>query len=203
MSEEIRDVYQMRSITSKLTTRAEGDNAKKVIEGCFIVFNKETELWPGAYEVIHPDACNETISNDIRALNNHEHHLVLGRNKKGTLVLRIDAYGVWGVIYVNENDTDAMNLYARVERGDVDQCSFGFNILEEETEWREDGTVKWIIKKIDLHEVSVVTFPQYTETSAQAGVLERKADVDRHKQKQLEQRKHNTKARLNNVKTIS
>jgi len=41
-----------------------------------------------------------------------------------------------------------VNIYERVKRGDVDQCSFGFNILAEETDWRDDGTVKWTVTKI-------------------------------------------------------
>ena len=191
-----RHVFQLRNLTSKLETRAEGDGGKKIIEGYFIVFNKVTELWKDAYEMIHPDACNETLSNDIRALINHEHRLVLGRNTKSTLMLRIDALGLWGVIEVNESDVDAMNLYARVQRGDVDQCSFGFNILSEETDWREDGSVMWTITKIDLHEVSVVTFPQYEATSAQAGIRERQADVEEYRQKQVEHKKHILKERL-------
>ena len=60
-----------------------------------------------------------------------------------------------------------MNLYERVKRGDVDQCSFGFDILDEEYEDR--GTVvHWTIKKVKLYEVSVVTFPAYQETSVTA-----------------------------------
>ncbi|WP_278245630.1 HK97 family phage prohead protease [Mediterraneibacter gnavus] len=41
----------------------------------------------------------------------------------------------------------------------MDQCSFGFNILREETDWRDDGTVKWTIREVDLHEVSVCNIP--------------------------------------------
>ena len=61
--------------------------------------------------------------------------------------LSVDSRGLWGQITINENDSDALNLYERVKRGDVDQCSFGFNILNEETDWREDGTVKWLLKE--------------------------------------------------------
>ncbi|MGH2186177.1 HK97 family phage prohead protease, partial [Enterococcus faecalis] len=87
------------------------------------------ELWPGAFEEISPEAFNGSLSNDIRALTNHETTLVLGRNKSGTLKLSVDSRGLWGQITINENDSDALNLYERVKRGDVDQCSFGFNIL--------------------------------------------------------------------------
>lgn len=187
----------MRSLQTELKTRAEQD--EMVIEGYFAVFNSETELWRGAYEEISQGAFDNTLSNDIRALINHDTNLVLGRNKAGTLELKVDSRGLWGSVKVNPNDTDAVNLYERVKRGDVDQCSFGFNIEKEETDFRDDGTVKWTIKEIDLHEVSVVTFPAYTDTGVQA----RKRDFEQHEKRKLEQRKKQLKERLSNgFKTI-
>lgn len=187
-----REVRQTRGVQSKLETRAvEGDDL--VIEGYFAVFGRETELWQGAFEEIEPGAFNNTLGNDIRALANHETMFVLGRNKAGTLELKTDSYGLWGRVKINPDDADAMNLYARVKRGDVDQCSFGFNIVREATDWRDNGTVKWTIQEIDLHEVSVVTFPQYVDTGVQA----RKAEVAQHRERQLQQRKQNLKVRLN------
>jgi HK97 family phage prohead protease len=120
---------------------------------------------------------------------------VLGRNKAGTLTLTKDDRGLWGSVKINEKDADAVNLYERVKRGDVDQCSFGFNILKEETDWRDDGTVKWRITEIDLHEVSVCTFPAYEETGVQARQLE----VTQYKERQIEQRKKSLKARLSKI----
>lgn len=187
-----RDKKQTRSLKTELKTRAEND--AMVIEGYFVVFDTQTELWPGCFEEIAPGALDKTLSNDIRALINHDTTLVLGRNKAGTLELKVDSRGLWGSIKINNNDTDAVNLYERVKRGDVDQCSFGFNVVSEETEWRDDGTVKWTITEVDLHEVSVCTFPAYEETGVQA----RKAEVEQHKERQLEQRKKNLKERLKN-----
>ncbi|MFU0834020.1 MAG: HK97 family phage prohead protease [Oscillospiraceae bacterium] len=184
---------QTRSLQTQLQTRAEED--EMIIEGYFAVYNTETELWPGAFEEIAPGAFDNTLSNDIRALINHDTSLVLGRNKAGTLELKTDARGLWGRIKINPNDTDAVNLYERVKRGDVDQCSFGFNILDEETDYREDNTVKWILKEIDLHEVSVCTFPQYEETGVQA----RHKQVEQHKQRKLEERKNQLKERLKKI----
>jgi HK97 family phage prohead protease len=191
---------QTRSIQTEFkATRAETENGAMTIEGYFSVFGKETELWQGAYEEIASGAFDNTLGNDIRALINHDTTLVLGRNKANTLALKVDSHGLWGSININTNDSDAVNLYERVKRGDVDQCSFGFNIVSEETQWRDDGTVKWIIKEIDLHEVSVCTFPAYEETGVQA----RHAEVEQYNQKRLEQRKHNLKERLSNVKTTN
>lgn len=185
---------QTRSVVTDLKTRAE-EEGEMVIEGYFAVFNKQTELWPGAFEEISSGAFDNTLGNDIRALINHDTSLVLGRNKSNTLELKVDSHGLWGKVKVNENDTDAVNLYQRVKRGDVDQCSFGFNILNEETNFREDGTVKWIIKEVDLHEVSVCTFPAYEETGVQA----RQKEVEQHKNRQLELRKNKLKERLDKI----
>ena len=182
---------QTRTALTEFNTREE-DTGSKVIEGYFAVFNKETELWSGAFEEIAPEAFNKTLSNDIRALANHDTTLVLGRNKVGTLALKVDSRGLWGEITINENDSDAINLYERVKRGDVDQCSFGFNILDEETEWRDDGTVKWTLREVDLHEVSVCTFPAYEDTGVQA----RHNQVEQYREKQLMQWRHDISNRL-------
>lgn len=187
-----RDQKQTRGMVANLTTRAEEESSDLIIEGYFAVFNQVTELWPGAYEEIAPGAFDKTLGNDVRGLVNHEAMFVLGRNKSGTLELKVDSHGLWGRIKINPEDSDAMNLYARVKRRDVDQCSFGFNIIREETDWRDDGTVKWTIQEIDLHEVSVVTFPAYQATGVQA----RKAEVEQHKERQMQQRKQQLKARL-------
>lgn len=161
-----RTMRQMRSIASEFKTREDGE--AKRIEGYFAVFNSNYQLWPDATESVAPGAFSETLGDDIRALIDHETMYVLGRNKAGTLELREDSHGLWGSILLNPNDQDAMNLYARVQRGDVNQCSFGFDILEEETEFRDDGSVHWTIKKVKLYEVSVCTFPAYSETSVSA-----------------------------------
>ena len=165
-----RKIRQLRSDASQFQVReAEGDLS---IEGYFSVFNSIYELWPGATESVAPGAFSETLGDDIRALVNHNDTLVLGRNKAGTLELREDSHGLWGKIKVNPNDSDAMNLYERVKRGDVNQCSFGFMIESEETEFREDGSIHWTIRKVKLFEVSVCTFPAYEATEVSA----RKAD---------------------------
>lgn len=188
----MRNERQTRSLQTELKTRAEPDGQDMYIEGYFAVCNQETELWPGAFEEIAVGAFDKTMGNDIRGLINHDTTLVLGRNKSGTLELRADSHGLWGQVRINPNDTDAVNLYERVKRGDVDQCSFGFNIVTQVTDWRDDGTVKWTITEIDLHEVSVCTFPAYENTGVQA----RQAEVDQHRQRQLEQRKKQLKERL-------
>lgn len=190
MSDKERTTYQIRSVTSKFETRAD-DSGKLYISGYFAVFNSEYELWPAAVETVAETAFDEALSADIRCLIDHETRLVLGRNKAGTLTLKTDSRGLWGEVEVNQKDQDAMNLYERVKRGDVDQCSFGFDILDEEFVDRGDS-VKWIIKKVKLYEVSVVTFPAYEETSVSA----RKKQLGEEKKRSLEAWKQRTLKKL-------
>ena len=162
---------QLRSIPTKFETREDGENP--IIEGYFAVFNSNYEIAPGMSESIAPGAFSRTLSNDVRALINHDTTLVLGRTKANTLELREDSHGLWGKISINPNDRDAMNLYERVKRGDVDQCSFGFDLKEQDTEIRDDGAVHWTIKDLDLFEVSCCTFPAYEQTNISARSKER------------------------------
>ena len=161
--------------------RAAEENGELYIEGYFAVFNSVYEIAPGLTESISPGAFSEALGDDIRALTNHDTTLVLGRTKAGTLELREDGHGLWGRVRINREDGDAMNLYHRVQRGDVDQCSFGFEIGKEETSVNDDGSVHWTIKEISvLYEVTVATFPAYEETavsarSAQAEQIKRRA----------------------------
>ena len=192
-----KTAFTTRSFKSDLKVREATEQEEKVIEGYFVVFDSVTELWPGCFEEIARNAFDDTLENDIRALINHNTELVLARTKSGTLTLRVDEKGLWARIVVNENDIDALNLYARVQRGDVDQCSFGFNVLDEDIEHRDDGTTKWTINKVDLHEVSVVTFPAYEDTGVQA----RKREFEEIKERSLESRKKALKEKLRNAKT--
>lgn len=181
--------YETRSCPMRdFHTRDEDGNL--YIEGYFSVFNSPYEIWAGATETVAKGAFSETLGGDIRALINHDSTLVIGRTTAGTLELREDDVGLWGRIRINPNDSDAMNLYTRVQRGDVNQCSFGFDIIEEETEYLPDDSVHWTLRRVKLYEVSVVTFPAYEDTAVvarqrevAAAKLERWKDAMRNKLK--------------------
>lgn len=176
-----REMRQTRSIESKFNTRDDGEG-KKYIEGYFAVFNSNYQLWEGASESVAPGAFDNTLGDDIRALIDHDSRLVLGRNTAHTLELRQDEHGLWGSVEINPNDQDALNLYARVQRGDVDQCSFGFDIVREDYEVLANGDVHWTIREVKLWEVSVVTFPAYESTSVKA----RAKDLEEIRSRQTE-----------------
>jgi len=158
--------------------RAVETDGKRSIEAYFAVFGDVYEIWPGATESFDSHAFDGTVSGDVRCLVDHEPSKVLGRTKSGTLALSIDSYGLKGVVEINEKDQDALNLYARVQRGDVTQCSVGFDILREDYTLNPDGTQHWTILEVKLYEGSIVTFPAYEKTEAVARSYRRAQSFD-------------------------
>lgn len=188
--EEQPEMRALQLRSGEFQTREDG--GELTIEGYFAVFNSNYEIWEGASESIAPGAFDSSISGDIRALTNHDTTLVLGRTKANTLELKTDSHGLWGRVRINPNDSEAMNTYERVKRGDVDQCSIGFLIRSQETDFREDGSIHWTITDVELFEVSVCTFPAYEETSVSA----RRKDAAEIRSRQLEAWKLQMKDRL-------
>lgn len=186
-------VLQLRS--GEFKTRE--DSEEMTIEGYFAVFNSNYEIWEGASESIAPGAFTSSVGGDIRGLTNHDTTLVLGRTKAHTLELKEDSHGLWGKITVNPKDSDAVNTYERVKRGDVDQCSIGFMIRSEETDFGADGSIHWTITDVELFEVSVCTFPAYEET----GVSARHRDAEELKKRANEAWKLQMKDRLTKKST--
>lgn len=182
---------------SELKTRATEDDNEAFIEGYFVVFNQETELWAGAYEEIAPQAFNRSLNIekvDVIALDNHDTRVVLGSIESDTLELKVDEYGLYGRVKVDLEDPFAKSAYRKVQTGKVRGCSFGFYPITEEVTEREDGSLKWVVKDADLLEVSITAFPAYPQTEIAA----RQKDVEKMKKQKLEQRKKQLKERLSN-----
>lgn len=186
-----RRMVMLSPIPTTFTARDAEDGAR-YIEGYFARYDDTYTITPDMSESIVPGAFNNLAGGDIRALVNHNTDLVLGRNIARTLELRDDPTGLWGRIRINPNDTDATNCLARVERGDVTQCSIGMEIVREETELRADGGTHWTIREAVLWEVSVCTFPAYEKTHVDA----RSADRAEWQRRELEAWKINMRGRL-------
>lgn len=196
--EETRGIgsRQVRCTPGEFHTREEEDG-KRFIEGYFAVFGSDYDIGPGMTESIDEHAFDGALADDIRCLTDHDTRLVLGRTTAGTLSLSVDSHGLYGRALVNPNDQDALNTLARVDRGDVTQASFGFDILDEETAYREDGSVHWTIKAVKLYEVSVCTFPAYKETNLSARSAQREAMEER----KAEAWRENMRRKLNGIKS--
>ncbi|MCA9903838.1 MAG: HK97 family phage prohead protease [Anaerolineae bacterium] len=148
----------------QLQIRAGDAEKASKVTGYAAVFNAlSIELW-GFRERIAPGAFSAGLGDDIRALWDHQTSIVMGRTKSGTLRLSEDDTGLY---FENEPPTSATHQLESIERGDVDQMSFGFRVLEQEWDEDDEGQLIRTLRKVKLYEVSYVAFPAYLATSAQ------------------------------------
>lgn len=163
---DLQPTIEYRAFTLPgLTVRRDGD--RPVITGYAAVFNELSVMMWGFREEILKGAFAESIErNDIRALWQHETDQVLGRTKNGSLRLWEDDKGLQFELEPADT-TLGRDAVTSIERGDVDQMSFGFRSLPDGDEWRFDDDEMLIrtLKKVDLLEVSPVTWAAYPQTS--------------------------------------
>lgn len=159
----------------ELTLRAEGDEAKPVIEGDAAVFGVETVIGKWFREKIRAGAFSRVLSEkpDVIGAFNHDWSYVLGRTTAGTLKLEQTEKSLRYAIDVNPNDPQAMSVWEKVKRGDVSQSSFAFTVRKEEwTVNADDSDEKLALREVvevgKLFDVGPVPFAQYPEASAQA-----------------------------------
>jgi HK97 family phage prohead protease len=124
-------------------------------------------------EKIAPGAFSRTLAEkaDVRALVDHDPSKIIGRTKSRTLKLDENSKGL--KVEIKPADTQAgRDILKSVERGDVDQMSFGFRTVKDEWEDHKDGTATRTLVDVDLFDVSPVTFPAYADTTIAARSLE-------------------------------
>jgi len=157
----------------KLEVRENG--SQSTISGYAALFNRLSSILWGFREKIAPWAFADSLKDDIRAFWQHDSAQVLGRTKAGTLSVWEDERGLGFDLTPPDTQTgrDAVTL---IGRGDVDQMSFGFNVLPDGDSWEQtgDGMLIRTLHKVRLIEISPVTFPAYPDTS----VAVRSEDVD-------------------------
>lgn len=138
------------------------------IVGHASVFDNPYELW-GFNEQVARGAFAKTIAEaDVRALWNHDPNVVLGRNKSGTLRLSEDDTGLRYEIDLPETQA-ARDLFTLIQRGDVSQSSFAFEVVREEwlNENDERALPLRVLKELKLYDVSPVTYPAAEATDVE------------------------------------
>lgn len=161
-----RRIYPLTDIEIR---RVDGELPKLV--GYAAVFDSLSEDLGGFREKIAPGTFKKSIRrHDIRALWNHDPNFVLGRRKSKTLKLKEDEHGL--KMTVTPPDTQwARDLLTTIERGDVDQMSFGFRTIVDEWEEKKNESIR-TLKEVELVDVSPVTYPAYTDTTIALRSLE-------------------------------
>lgn len=143
-----------------------GAKGKQTITGKAAVYDSRSEDLGGFREVIMPGAFTKTLKDGSvkKAYWNHNSDRVLGSTKSGTLRLQESHVGLHFEI---RPPAWAAEHIESVERGDVDQMSFGFRTIKDSWE-RDAGEIIRKLHEVQLFEVSPVAMPAYPQTDAQA-----------------------------------
>lgn len=200
---ERRQIIVTPEVPVSLEARVEGDEALPKIVGYSAVFGVDTEI--GSYfgqftERIQKGAFKRAIreGQNVRALRNHDPDNLLGTTSSKTLRLKEDDTGLY--IEIDTPDTTiGRDTAESVKRGDLSGMSFAFIVRKEKWINGEDGAPdQRIIQDVDLYDVGPVTYPQYTQTSAdvrsaskayQVGLAELGREVPRLPEEETRERK--------------
>ena len=162
----LKDNVEIRTRQIELRVNRKEDGALPKIEGYAAVFNKDSEDM-GFIERVAPGAFKGALKiSDARALFNHDANYVLGRQSSGTLELREDKKGLF--MSVNPPDTQIIRdlVLTPIERGDINQQSFGFTIAADKWDGLDsDHPTRTITEVREIFDVSPVTFAAYTDTT--------------------------------------
>lgn len=165
-----------------LELRIDASGTLPMIRGHAAVFDQPSEelgLFMPFREKVAKGAFKKTIKEgDVRALFNHNADFVLGRNKANTLRLHEDDIGL-SIEATPPHTQWARDLMTSMERGDINQMSFGFQVVRDTWEHNtETKEVTRTLNEVRLFDVSVVTFPAYPQTDAAVRALLSECGID-------------------------
>lgn len=192
--EKERRCFKIKNL--KVEVRNNTFETAKRITGYAAVFNRLSENLGGFVEKIAPGAFKKAIKkSDARALFNHDSNIVLGRQSAGTLILKEDDVGLH--MTIDPPDTQfARDLVVSIERGDIQEQSFGFTVKADSWEDMDKDIAVRTLEEIDqLYDVSPVTYPAYPDTTVAVRSLEDSKNAEnreKHNRENPETKEHST-----------
>jgi len=181
--------FKIEARDDEVPVAGKPDNDYVEVAGKAVTFNEDTVIFSGPdsgfewRERILPEAFAETDMSDVVFDLNHDTSHLFSRSRKHTLDITVKPDGVYFNARMWKDDAMAMETYKKIKHGDYDHCSFLFTLGKNgrDRTWSDDGkTLNDVVRNVDkLYDVSVVTFPAYSDTSINA----RFADcLDKHRQ---------------------
>jgi uncharacterized protein len=161
---------ETRTVASEL--RATDDSSFQ-IRGTAAAYNRLSKDLGGFREKIAPGAFKRALSGqggDVKCLFNHDVKCVLGRTDNGTLRLSDSPDGLNFRCQLDQNQQAHRDLYSSIKRGDINECSFAFNVDDEDgdgEDWDDEKDERGqrfklrTLRKVNLFDVSAVTNPAY------------------------------------------
>ncbi len=166
---------EIRTNNTEFEIRSEGEDGM-TFTGYASVFNSSSEDLGGFREFVAPGAFKRSLQsrNEIKLLWNHDTNEPLASVRGGSLELVEDRYGL-KVKAKLPNTTRGRDVAELLRSKVIDSMSFGFNVIKDA--WSENGSVR-TLESVRLHEVSIVTYPAYTATTAQVRSVQPTIDAD-------------------------
>jgi HK97 family phage prohead protease len=166
---------EIRTNNTEFEIRSEGEDGM-TFTGYASVFNSSSEDLGGFREFVAPGAFKRSLQsrNEIKLLWNHDTNEPLASVRGGSLELVEDRYGL-KVKAKLPNTTRGRDVAELLRSKVIDSMSFGFNVIKDA--WSENGSVR-TLESVRLHEVSIVTYPAYTATTAQVRSIQPTIDAD-------------------------
>ena len=174
-------------IATDIEVRELEENKVKTISGYINKFNSRSQ-YMGFFEEIAKGAFDKTLAkgHNIYAMYNHNADMILGSTRGNSLKLNVDEVGLHFELKINDNISYSKDLYELVRNKDIDGCSFGFYVLDDEWTYTEDNIDLRIIKELELIEVTITPFPAYLDSEASCRSFE-KHNEKALKDKELEE----------------
>ena len=171
-------MHDVRYIVNEFESRTL-DGSKAQISGYASIFDKASQVLGGGFvEKIQKGAFGKTLQergtqtsrDDIKALFNHSTDLVLGSKRAGTLRLSEDSKGLHYEVDLDLDITHHRSAFKMIERGDVTNSSFGFDVIEERWSVPENSSDPVLREVLEtrLYEVSPTPFPAYQDSTVSA-----------------------------------
>ncbi|SPW64601.1 putative head maturation protease of prophage [Escherichia coli] len=113
------------------------------------------------YEKFQRGAFSEWLAagNDVRGLYEHDHSMLLGRTRSGTLKLEEDETGLRFELTPPDTST-GRDVIELVKRGDISGMSFGFRSRKDVWDTTTDPCVRTVLVA-ELYEITVTSVPAY------------------------------------------
>jgi HK97 family phage prohead protease len=166
---------EIRTNSTEFEIRSEGEDGM-TFTGYASVFNSSSEDLGGFREFVAPGAFKRSLQarNEIKLLWNHDTSEPLASLRNGSLELTEDRYGLKVKARLPKT-TRGKDVAELLRSKVIDSMSFGFNVIKDS--WSENGSVR-TLESVRLSEVSIVTYPAYTATTAQVRSIAPSIDAD-------------------------
>lgn len=171
--------------------RTKEDENDMIISGYALKYNTWSQDLGGFVETIDKRSLDNADLSNVFCLIDHKKDMILGRTKSGTLKLEKDNVGLRFECTLPDT-TYARDLYENVKVGNIDQCSFGFEVDRNGDELRydkKDSIYKRVIKSFKrISDVTVTSTPAYQDTDV-SPVLRSIENIEKENQEHMEKEK--------------